>query len=254
MLREGFWEPSFHRRFRNAGKKLALDPDLLVAHHGTVSARSFSRQRYLHGRAFGAERAERASLGRHLLLLLSSPLVGPLLLAQVIARIARRPRYRAKLLMAFPWLLRFTFGLGDWRSERLCFNPVRAAHGCRAKVEKARMTKISVVLGQVSTEDTDRVIETIEALDASVSGEECEIVIADRLQDDLTRRIRRDYPHVRLIDCPPEMSLPGDAHARVRGEHGGDCRGYGGPLCPGARLGEDTQDRFRRGRIPTSSP
>jgi hypothetical protein len=70
------------------------------------------------------------------------------------------------------------------------------------------MTNISVVLGRVSTEDTDRVIETIEALDPRVSGEECEIVIADRLQDELTRRIRRDYPRVRLIDCPAEMSLP----------------------------------------------
>jgi hypothetical protein len=70
------------------------------------------------------------------------------------------------------------------------------------------MTNISVVLGRVSTEDTDRVIETIEALHPSVSGEECEIVVADRLQDELTRRIRRDYAHVRLIDCFPGMSLP----------------------------------------------
>lgn len=67
---------------------------------------------------------------------------------------------------------------------------------------------IAVILGRVSTEDTDRVIETIEALDPRVSGEMCEIVIADRLQDKLTDRIRRDYPHVKLIDCPPEMALP----------------------------------------------
>ena len=67
---------------------------------------------------------------------------------------------------------------------------------------------IAVVLGRVSTEDTDRVIETIEALDAAVSGEACEIVIADRLQDKLTDRIRRDYPHVKLIDCPSDMALP----------------------------------------------
>ncbi len=73
LLREGFWEPSFHRRFRNAGKKLALDPDLVVVHHGTVSAQNFARQRYLHGRAYGIERAERAGFTRNLLLLLSSP-------------------------------------------------------------------------------------------------------------------------------------------------------------------------------------
>ena len=51
LLKEGFWEPSFHRRFRAAGKKLALDPDLLVIHHGTVCGQSFAEQRYLHGRA-----------------------------------------------------------------------------------------------------------------------------------------------------------------------------------------------------------
>lgn len=66
---------------------------------------------------------------------------------------------------------------------------------------------IAVVLGRVSTEDTDRVIETIEALDPAVSGEPCEIVIADRLQDNLTKRIRRDYPQVKVIDCPPDMTL-----------------------------------------------
>jgi hypothetical protein len=109
LLRQGFWEPSFHRRFRDAGKKLALDPDLVVVHHGSVSARSFARQRHLHGRAYGIERAERASFGRNLLLLLSGPMVLPLLLIRIVARIARRPRYRAKLLIAFPWLVRFTF-------------------------------------------------------------------------------------------------------------------------------------------------
>ena len=109
LLREGFWEPSFHRRFRNAGKKLALDPDLVVVHHGTVSAQNFARQRHLHGRAYGIERAERAGFTRNLLLLLSSPLVPALLLGRIFIRIARRPRYRGRLLVAMPWLVRFTF-------------------------------------------------------------------------------------------------------------------------------------------------
>jgi hypothetical protein len=55
------------------------------------------------------ERAERAGFGRNPLLLLSGPVVLPLLLIRIVARIARRPRYRAKLLVAFPWLVRFTF-------------------------------------------------------------------------------------------------------------------------------------------------
>jgi hypothetical protein len=109
LLRQGFWEPSFHRRFRAAGKRLALDPNLVIVHHGTVSGRSFARQRHLHGRAYGIERAERASFARNLLLLLSSALVPPLLLARIVARIVRRPHYRARLFTAFPWLVRFTF-------------------------------------------------------------------------------------------------------------------------------------------------
>lgn len=109
LLEEGFWEPSFHRRFRAAGRKLMLDAGLVVEHRGTVSGRSFACQRYLHGRAYGIERAERAGLGRNLALLVSSLLVTPLLLARIVSRIARRPAYRAKLLPAFPWLVRFTW-------------------------------------------------------------------------------------------------------------------------------------------------
>jgi len=41
---------------------------------------------------------------------------------------------------------------------------------------------LSVVLGRVSTEDGDRVLETIAALDEEQSGAPCEIVIADRLR------------------------------------------------------------------------
>ena len=108
LLEEGFWEPSFHRRFRTAGRNLMLDPALVVVHHGTVSARSFARQRYLHGRAYGIERAQRGSVMRNLLFLIASPMVTPLLLARIVSRIARRPAYRGKLLPAFPWLVRFT--------------------------------------------------------------------------------------------------------------------------------------------------
>jgi hypothetical protein len=108
LLEEGFWEPSFHRRFRAAGRKLSLDPAMVVVHHGAITSQSFDRQRYLHGRAYGSERGERAGIGRNLLLLLASPLVPLVLLARIVSRIAKRPRYRGKLLIAFPWLVRFT--------------------------------------------------------------------------------------------------------------------------------------------------
>ena len=108
LLEQGFWEPSFHRRFRAAGRKLSIDPGMIVFHHGSVRGESFAHQRHRHGRAYGIDRAERGSLGRNLFLLLSSPLVPPLLLARVVSRIVKKPAYRGKLLTAFPWLIRFT--------------------------------------------------------------------------------------------------------------------------------------------------
>lgn len=66
---------------------------------------------------------------------------------------------------------------------------------------------ISVVLGRVSTEDGDRVLETIAAF---TDGTRCpfEIVVADRLQDGVSATIAERFPAVRLVPCPATMSLP----------------------------------------------
>ena len=71
-----------------------------------------------------------------------------------------------------------------------------------------RELSVSVILGRVSTEDGDRVLETIAALQPDVAGGPCEIVIADRIQDAVSDRIARDYPQVRLIPCASDTTLP----------------------------------------------
>lgn len=73
---------------------------------------------------------------------------------------------------------------------------------------KRILPTVSVVLGRVSTEDGDRVLETIAALQPQTAGAPCEIVIADRVQDTISDRIALEYPDVRLVPCPREMSLP----------------------------------------------
>lgn len=73
---------------------------------------------------------------------------------------------------------------------------------------KETTSAISVILGRVSTEDSDRVLETIEALSPEFSGEDCEIIIADRLGDETTYHIQDRYPQVKLITCSANTSLP----------------------------------------------
>ena len=67
---------------------------------------------------------------------------------------------------------------------------------------------ISVILARVSTEDADRVLETLAGFGPSIASGACEIVIVDRLQDCISARIERDYPLARLIPCCTDTTLP----------------------------------------------
>jgi len=136
LLDEGFWEPSFHRLFRAAGRKLSIDPELLVVHHGTVGAASFARQRHLHGISYGTERAERSSAGRNLAFLLASPLVPFVLLGRIVSRIAKNPNYRSKLLPAFPWLAWFTLAWAAGEARGYASTLVKRLSGRAAGLSK----------------------------------------------------------------------------------------------------------------------
>ncbi len=66
----------------------------------------------------------------------------------------------------------------------------------------------SILIGRVSTEDHDRVIECLEALAVQVSPPPYEVVIVDRRQDEISVQIAERFPDVRLIACPATMALP----------------------------------------------
>lgn len=110
LLALGFWEPSFHARFRAAGLHLDLDPALRVTQHNRYTAAQFARQRRAHGRAFGLARASRLTRPQRLLLTLASPGV-PLVLLRRIRRAAGRAGLGSRFPRALPWLLAF---LGAW--------------------------------------------------------------------------------------------------------------------------------------------
>lgn len=112
LLQKGFWEPSFHARFRAAGLSLALEPRLRVIHHNRYSAHQFFGLRFAHGRQFGLARADCLPWFKRILLIVVSPLLPLVFLQKIVAAVIRLPRYRRKMLRAFPWLLFFLLGWG----------------------------------------------------------------------------------------------------------------------------------------------
>jgi len=82
--------------------------------------------------------------------------------------------------------------------------------------------EFSILIGLVSTEDSDRILEALESLRRQQGGHSYEVIIADRRHDDISGRLDSDYPEVRRIPCPPRMSLPELrtlALDRARGEY-----------------------------------
>ena len=115
LLKKGFWEPSFHARFRKAGLTLELDPGIRVVHCNQYSTGQFFGQRLAHGREFGLARAREISSVKRLLLIFLSPLLPILFLKKIVSAVMRHGKYKSKLLTASPWLLLFLFawGLGE---------------------------------------------------------------------------------------------------------------------------------------------
>jgi hypothetical protein len=67
---------------------------------------------------------------------------------------------------------------------------------------------VAVLIGLVSTEDRDRILETLESLATKQGEVACEVILVDRRKDDVSREIARRYPQVRLIPCPAGTTLP----------------------------------------------
>jgi hypothetical protein len=104
LLVRGFWEPSFHDRFRAEGSKLALDPSLQVVHRNRYTARQFMRQRFAHGREFGLTRTSARPIFQRLFFVLVAPAVFPLLSYRIVRRVVGQPSLRPRSATAWFWL------------------------------------------------------------------------------------------------------------------------------------------------------
>lgn len=116
LLQLGFWEPSFHARFRADGLRMAFEPDLAVTHVNTYTTRAFLARRFEHGRAFGQERMSRFGPFRRVAMLVLAPLAACFFAAKVIGRGLASPGLRWKLPASLPWLAAFVsaWSLGEF--------------------------------------------------------------------------------------------------------------------------------------------
>jgi len=107
LLRDGFWEQEFHRRFLRAGRTLTFVPGMRVAQRTSFGFRRFLGQRFEHGRRFGRTRLRGRGTAASVLHVLASPLVPAILLGRISGRVLRGGRDHARFVAALPILVCF---------------------------------------------------------------------------------------------------------------------------------------------------
>lgn len=115
LLAAGFWEPSFHARFRADGQGLCLDERLTSCYRGHDSIGAFSRQRFAHGREYAATRGRGRPRGAAFAHVLATPLLPPLLLGRILSKAVQQKDLLVRMVLALPWLLLFVlaWSLGE---------------------------------------------------------------------------------------------------------------------------------------------
>lgn len=117
LLKSGFWELEFHRRFFAAGGHLQLSAALHAQHRNVYAPHQFIRQRYDHGIQFGAERSRRFGWLQRTAMIALSPTIPAVLYCKVIARSWRSGWLLRAPLAAYGWLAVFAaaWGAGEAR-------------------------------------------------------------------------------------------------------------------------------------------
>ena len=125
LIREGFWEHAVNDRLRRDGHALLLTPALRVTYASAPGALRFCRQRFAHGRIFGAQRAAATPAVRRAAYVALSPLIPVVFLAKIARRVVVNGRHIGAFVRALPLVVVFTLAwslgeaLGYLQSSRL---------------------------------------------------------------------------------------------------------------------------------------
>jgi hypothetical protein len=112
-LEGGAWDGFLHEKIRALGVRLWTEPSLRVTHRKEYQFSAFLSQRYHASRAFAATRLAAAPRWKRLAYACATPLLPPLLLARLLAVVARKHRHRERFVVAAPLILTFLVS-GAW--------------------------------------------------------------------------------------------------------------------------------------------
>ena len=110
LIEHGFWEHPVNRELVADGYSLLLTPELKVSMGYFSLPTEFFLQRFLHGRAFGAERALRLSPAKRLIYIFVSPFIPVILLTRVSLQVMKSKSQLVKFFFSMPWILFYISG------------------------------------------------------------------------------------------------------------------------------------------------
>jgi glycosyltransferase involved in cell wall biosynthesis len=107
LIKTGFWENVINDHLRRSGQTLWLTPDIRVTHGSAFGGLAFCRQRLVHGRIFGEQRAAAAPPIRLLLNLALSPVIPVVFLGKIARNVFANGRHTRAFLRSLPLLTVF---------------------------------------------------------------------------------------------------------------------------------------------------
>lgn len=107
VIRDGFWEPDFHRFVLAEGKTLTFVPEIRVTQRASFGFGSFCKQRLRHGRHFGQNRVHGCRPIVRAARIASSPLIPFVFLAKIAWRVIRSRRDVGPFVVSLPILFSF---------------------------------------------------------------------------------------------------------------------------------------------------
>jgi glycosyltransferase involved in cell wall biosynthesis len=91
-------------------------------------------------------------------------------------------------------------------TDPTAFDPNVAPAGTSAAIQSP--ISFSILIGRVSSEDSARILETLDALQDQKGAPSYEVIVADRRLDGVTELIGVNYPETQVIHCAASTSLP----------------------------------------------